>query len=530
MQKKINAQRAASLIKNNDTIAISGFAFGFGFAEEIVNAVEKRFLSEGEPHSLTLIFGSGCGDAGKSNAGLDHFAHEGMVKRIIAGHIGLARKLSQMIFENKIEAYNLPQGTVTHLFREIAAGRPGVITHVGLETYVDPKLDGGRMNTATTEDYVKLIDFEGEKKLFYPSIPINVAIIRGTTADEFGNLSADKEGVLLEAMPIAQATKNSGGIVIAQAEKMGVRGSLDPRNILVPGIMVDAVVIALPNTQHMNFGTPYDPSFTGDLRLPTNAIQPMPQSVRRVIAKRCAMELSVDSTINLGIGVPEGIAQIANEEGTGNRLVMTIEAGAVGGIPGSGFDLGASANVEAIIGQPNIFDYYDGGGLDQAFLGLAQADAQGNINVSKFNGRMVGCGGFINITQNTKKVIFCGTFTAGKSDITISEGQLTIHRDGTIHKFVKAVEQITFSGSYAKTQHQEVLYITERAVFQLGPKGLELTEIAPGIDLDLDILQRMDFSPLISKDLKIMDPSIFSEIVLPVDPNESGDSDCSNAS
>lgn len=514
MKKLITAEEAANLINDCTTVAINGFALGFGFPEEICQSIEKRFLTQQHPRDLTLVFGSGCGDSGKSNFGLEHFAHETMVKRVIGGHIGLSAKLSNMICENKIEAYNFPQGVVTHLFREIAGGRPGVLTHVGMETFVDPRVESAKMNDTTTEDLVSVVNINNSEKLFYKSFPIDAALIRGTTADENGNITIEKEGVALETLHIAEAAKNSGGIVIAQVERIAKEGTLNPLHVAIPGIMVDHVVVADADNHKMNSGNIYDPSFTGEIKVPVDLIPPMPLNVRKVIAKRCAAELKLDTVINLGIGVPEGVAAIALEEKISDRLTMTIEAGAIGGIPGSGCDLGASRNLDAMIGQPNIFDFYDGGGLDIAFLGLAQADRQGNINVSKFNGRTVGCGGFINISQNTKKVVFCGTFTAGKSDIFVENNELHIVQDGQYHKFVQNVEQITFSGSYANKTRQEILYVTERAVFKLTEKGIELIEIAPGIDLQKHILDKMDFKPIISDKIKTMDWQIFSNSLL----------------
>lgn len=514
MAKIISAKEAAALIKDGDTVGINGFAFGFGFAEEVAEAIEERYIQEAHPANLDLIFASGCGDGGRSGRGMEHFAREGMVERITAGHVGLAKNFSRMIFENKVKAYNLPQGVVTHMFRAAAGGRPGVITHVGLKTFADPRLEGGKMNDITTEELVQVVEINGKEQLFYPSRPLQVGLIRGTYADEAGNISVKKEGVLLETQYIAQAARNSGGIVIAQVEYITTKGSIPPTEVVIPGIMVDYIVIAKKENHKMNFGTDYNPSFTGEVRKPLSHMARMPMGVRKVIAKRCAYELEKNTTINLGIGMPEGVAAIASEEGIGGELTMTIEAGAIGGIPGSGFDLGAAANVEAIIGQPGIFDYYDGGGLDQTFLGLAQADRKGNINVSKFNGRMVGCGGFVNISQNTKKVIYCGTFTAGKSNVEVKDGKLNIIEDGTFIKFVEQVEQVSFSGEYANETGQEILYVTERAVFRLAPEGMELIEIAPGVDLEKDILAKMEFRPLIASDLKIMDERFFTEEAL----------------
>lgn len=522
MTKLTSAAEAVKHIKDGDTIGINGFAFGFGFAEEVFQALEARFLEEGHPRDLTLVFPSGCGDGGKGEQtfGLDHVAHEGMVKRVIAGHVGLAKKFSAMINENKFAAYNFPQGVVVHLYRAIAGGKPGVLTSVGLKTFADPRVEGGKMNQAASEeDFVEVVGINGRDYLFYRSIPIDVAIIRGTVGDEFGNITVEKEGVLLETLHIAEAAKNSGGIVIAQVKEVAQRGTLHPQDIYVPGIMTDYLVKAAPENHKMNCSIDYDPSFTGEVKVPVSSLPPMKMSPRKIIAKRCAMELKLDTTINLGIGVPEGVAMIALEEGIGDRLTMTIEAGAIGGVPGAGHNLGAATNVEVLIGQPNLFDYYDGGGLDTTYLGLAQADAKGNINVSKFNGRMVGCGGFVNISQNTKNVIFCGTFTAGKSEIEVADGKLNIIKDGEHVKFIKQVEQITFSGDYAVETGQRVLYVTERAVFELREEGLTLIEIAPGIDLQKHVLDKMEFEPRIAEDLKTMDSVIFQDQVMNIKGN-----------
>ncbi len=513
MNKLTTAREAVNQIKDGDTVGVNGFSFGFGFPEELAIALEERFLETGHPRDLTLVFASGCGNGGHTEHtfGLDHFAHDGMVKKIVAGHVGLARRLSEMINQNKIAAYNFPQGVVSHLFRAAAGGRPGVLTTVGLETFADPRVEGGKMNALADEELVEVVNFDDKDYLLYKSIPIDVALIRGTKGDESGNITVTDEGVLLETLHMAQAAHNNGGIVIAQVKDLAQRGSLHAREIYVPGIMVNDIVQAKPENHKMNCIIDFDPSYSGDLKKPVSQIEPMKMTPRKVIAKRCAKELKPDSTINLGIGVPEGVAMIALEEGVGDRLTMTVEAGAIGGVPGGGHTLGVSTNVETLIGQPNLFDFYDGGGLDSTFLGLAQADKDGNINVSKFNGRMVGCGGFVNISQNTKDVVFCGTFTAGKSDIRVEDGKLNIVKDGPHNKFINKVEQITFSGDYARKTGQKVLYVTERCVFELRPEGLTLTEIAPGVDLQKDILDRMEFKPLIAEDLKEMDADIFKD-------------------
>lgn len=512
MNKVITAYEAAQLINDQARVAINGFGFGFGFPEELAKSIETRFLESGKPEHLRLMFASGCGDGEYGNFGLNHFAHDGLVEQVIGGHLGLAHAFSDQIRTNQFAAYNFPQGVITHLFRAISGGKPGIVTKVGLETFADPRVEGGKMNALAQKDLVEVMKVHDQDYLFYPSQQINVALIRGTTADEDGNISIEHEGVKLETYHIAAAAKSCGGIVIAQVERLTKKGTLKPLAVEIPAALVDYIVVAEPENHMMNVNTLYNPSFSGEVVAPLATMKALPMDIRKVIAKRCACELKLDTVINLGIGVPEGIAAIAVEEGISDRLTMSVEAGAIGGIPGGKCNLGASANVEALVGQPNIFDFYDGGGLDIAFLGLAQCDAQGNINVSKFKGKMVGCGGFVNITQNTRDVVFCGSFTAGKSDIRIVDGKLQIIEDGPYTKFVEKVEQITFSGSYATKSGQHVLYVSERAVFELRDAHMVLTEIAPGVDLQKDILDKMDFMPEIAKDLKLMDACIFQDV------------------
>ena len=511
MSKIISGQQAAELIKDGDTVALSGFAGVSCFPEEVCIGIENRFLETGHPQDLTLMYGSGTGDSGASNKGMDHFAYPEMVKCILAGHVGLAKRMSSLIRENKIAAYNIPQGVVTHLFRAIGGGRIGALTHVGLGTFADPRLEGCKMNELAKEDIVEFLEIDGKEQLLYKSRPIQVGIIRGTTADEIGNLTIEKESVVTETLQVAQAAKNSGGIVIAQVERLAQRGSLNPKSVIVPGIMIDYIVVASKENHRMSALTEYNPAYAGEIRIPQTAIEKMDMSLRKVIAKRCAQELTKGSIINLGFGVPDGVAAVALEEGINDDLNMIIESGAIGGVPAGGLNIGASTNADAFLPQPAIFDYFDGGGLDLTFLGLAQADRFGNINVSKFSGRAVGSGGFVNITQNAKKVIFCGTFTAGKSQIEITNNGLNIIEDGNMVKFVNDVEQVTFSGKYAVKTNQPVLYITERAVFELTENGLMLTEIAPGVDLQKHILDKMEFAPIISESLKLMDLAVFTD-------------------
>jgi propionate CoA-transferase len=508
MKKLMSSHDAIALIKSGDTVAVGGF-IGCGHPEELTIKISECFLKNGVPNNLTLVYAAGQGDS--KERGLNHLGLEGLVSKVIGGHWGLAPKLAKLAIENKIQAYNLPQGVISHLYRDIAAGKPGTITHVGLKTFVDPRIDGGKLNDITKEDIVKVIEIEDKEYLFYKAFPINVTLIRATYADINGNATMEKEAVTLDGLSMAQAAKNSGGIVILQVEKIVASGSLDPRKVKIPGILVDAIVIGKPENHMQTFAEEYNPSYNGEIKMAVDNLLPSKLDERKIISRRAAMELIPNAITNLGIGMPEGISMVANEEGIGGDMKLTLESGPIGGIPAGGLSFGAATNPESIIDQSNQFDFYDGGGLDVAFLGLAQCDAAGNINVSKFGPKIAGCGGFINITQNSKKVVFCGTFTAGGLSIEIQNGKINILKEGRTDKFVKAVEQITFSGEYAVDVAQPVLYITERAVFELSDKGLVLTEIAPGVDLDKDILAHMAFKPEVSENLILMDDRIFSE-------------------
>ena len=516
--KVVSAAEAVRLIHDGDTVATGGFV-GIGFAEEIAVALEARFVQSqeetghGAPQNLTLVYAAGQGDG--QNRGLNHLGHSGLVRRVIGGHWGLVPTLQQLAINNQIEAYNLPQGVITHLFRDIAAGKPGTLTHVGLDTFVDPLHGGGKINSRTLEDIVSRLSIDGKDYLFYKAFPIHVGIIRATTADPDGNLSMEREALTLEALAIAMAARNSGGIVIAQVERLAERNTLHPRSVKVPGVLVDAVVVATNPANHMQtFIEAYNPAYSGEIRVPMNLIEPMALTERKVIARRAALELKPNHVVNLGIGMPEGVATVAAEEKMFDLLTLTAEPGVIGGIPAGGLSFGAAINAQAVIDQPNQFDFYDGGGLDVAVLGLAQADAQGNLNVSKFGERLAGAGGFINISQNAKKVVFVGTFTTGELQCKVQNGQLQIQHEGTQRKFVTQVEHRTFSARESRKRGQQVLYVTERCVFQLSgtyeAPTLELIELAPGLDLQRDVLALMDFAPLISPHLKPMDAALFA--------------------
>lgn len=397
------------------------------------------------------------------------------------------------------------------MYRDIAAHNVGTITNVGLYTFVDPRNEGGKLNERTKEDLVKVIDVDGEEQLLYKSFPINVAFIRGSYADEFGNVTVHREIGPLDVTAMAQACKNSGGKVIVQVEKIVAGGSLDPKLVKIPGIYVDSLVIGSVDDNMQCLGMPYDGALTGEFRIPVDAIPSIPMDAKKVIARRAAMELPKDAIVNLGTGVPEKIANVAAEEGISDNMCLTVEAGSIAGVPYGGTQFGAAANSMAILEHNVQFDFYQGGGLDIAFLGLAETAPNGDLNVSKFGIRLAGAGGFIDITQNAKKVCYCGTFTAKGLQTECKDGKLVITQEGSKKKFVKEVEQITFSGKYANKVHQPVLYITERAVFELRPEGVTLVEIAPGIDLQTQVLDQMDFKPAVAKDLKVMDERIFRD-------------------
>jgi len=508
--KIMTAQEAVQLIDSDKVLVNEGFV-GNAIAEELLVELGKRYEETGLPKNMTLFYSAGQGEGGEGLKGVNHLAKEGLLKRTIGGHWNLAPKLQQMAMENKMEAYNFPQGVIAQMYRDVAAKRP-TISRVGVKTFVDPRLDGGRINDVTKEEIVHVMEIDGEEYLKYDHCNLDYAFIRGTFADENGNISMEKECVDLGVLAIAEAVKNCGGTVFAQVERVVKNGTLNPRYVRVPAILVDVVIPVSDAAYHMQtYGTQYDPALSGEIIVPLKAQAPPKMNIRKLIARRCAMELTKDAIVNLGIGMPEIVAAVANEEGIADTMTLTIESGPVGGVPLSGLNFGATTNPDVILDEAAIFDFYDGGGLDTAYLGLAECDRSGNINVSKFGPKIAGCGGFINITQNAKKVIFCGTFTAGGLDVKAADGKLEIIKEGRIKKFVEKVQHVTFSGERARDLGQNVLYITERVVFGMTDEGIMITEIAPGIDLQKDVLDHIEFECAVSKDLKLMDERIFKD-------------------
>ena len=503
--KIVSAAEAAALIKDGDTVTTSGFV-GIGVPDELLSALEARFVDTGAPRDLTLFFAAGQGD-GKTR-GLNRLGHEGLLKRVIGGHWGLIPKIAELAITGKIEGWNLPQGCISQLYRDIAAGKPGMLSGVGLETFVDPRNGGGAINDISLEPQVKLIEIDGQEVLFYPARRLTVALLRGTTADEAGNVTMEREALTIDNLAQAMAVRNSGGVVIVQVERVAKAHTLAAREVHIPGILVDAVVVSKPENHLQTYRTAFSQAFTNRIRPPQGEIAAMPLDARKVIARRCAFELPVNGVVNLGIGMPEGVASVAAEEGLLDHLTLTAEPGVIGGQPASGLDFGAAVNTDGVIPQNNQFDLYDGGGLDMACLGLAQADGHGNVNVSRFGARLAGAGGFINISQNARALVFAGTFTAIGLDVAVSEAGVEIRREGQQRKFLMDVEQITFSGTRAARLGQPVLYVTERCVFELTAKGLKLLEVAPGIDIERDVVALMDTPPII-EDVIQMDARIF---------------------
>lgn len=506
MSKEISAAEAVACIKSGSVLAVDGFV-GSACPEELLIALEKRFLETGEPRGLTVWASTGSGDT--RGKGLDRLHHNGIIDRLVVSYLNLNRKLQERLVDNEMEGFLLPLGVMVQLYREIAAGRPGLVTHVGLGTFVDPRHGGGRVNARTEGDIVKVVELEGREWLLYPSFKPDAGLLRGSTADEDGNISMDREIATFQGPSFAQAVHNSGGTVIAQVEKVVPRGTLHPRRVVIPAHLVDHVVVSRPENHRQTFQVAYSPVFAGDERVDVAAMEPMPLDIRKLVGRRAAMELRRGDVVNLGVGYPEFVATVAREEGAGQLFTLTVESGSTGGFPAYGLSFGAATNATSVIDHTYQFDFYDGGGLDITFVGLAQMDRLGNVNVSRLANRVPGIGGFFNVTQSADRVVFCGQFTAGETDIVIEDGRLVIRKDGDVTKFVEAVEQITFNAGVALGRGQTVMAVTERAVFRIGPEGPVLAEIAPGVDLERDVLARMDFRPAVAPDLREMPRALF---------------------
>jgi len=508
MSKVKTMSEALDLIKDGAVVATTGFVH-WALPDEIFKGIEDRFLETGHLANLECVF---TGSAGLNGTGYDRLGHKGLIGKVITGHIGLTPRIPELINNNECQAYNFPLGVIAELFRCSTQGRKGLMTKVGLRTFVDPRLEGGKMNAVTTEDLVKVVEFDGEEWLYYPTPKFDIAIIRATTADQFGNLSIEHESGRLDPKNVAMAVRAAGGKVIAQVKYIS-DSKLPAASVEIPGYFVDAVVESKePEKYHrMTTNIFFDKKYCGMMDAPVDALKPLPLNVRKVIARRCAMELTPASLVNLGIGIPELVATVAGEEGFAQEMTLTSEDGIVGGMPGSGDLFGAGLNASATVTMPEIFDIYNGGNLDLAVLGLAEVNQKGDNNVGKFGPKIPGCGGFINISQSTPKVVFCGAFTAGGTKYEIGNGELHVTQEGKAKKFVKEVQQVTYSGEYGASVGQKVLYVTERAVFELTKDGLMLIEKAPGVDLQKDILDQMEFAPIISPDLKDMDARIFRE-------------------
>lgn len=502
----LTARQAVELIDSEDTLAICGAGGGIADPAVLIEALHDRYCETAQPKDLTLWFASGLGD--RADRGISPLAQKGLVKRAIGGHWGQSPRICEMAEREEIEAYNFPQGVMAQLVRSSAAGHPGLLSHVGLGTFIDPRQQGGKLNETTKEDLIRLMEIDGKEWLFYPAIPIDVCFIRATTVDEEGYASMEDEITYMDILATAQAVHNNGGLVILQAKRLVKSGSIHPRQVKIPGYLVDVIVIN-PEQEQLYNGS--DRFFSGDYIAVEGETSPLPLNQRKVVARRALMEVAPGNVGNVGVGIADGIGMVAREEGIGEEFTLTVETGPIGGATAQGIFFGASVNSRALLDMPAQFDFYDGGGLEVAFLSFAEMDQEGNANVHKFNGKIMGTGGFVNICAGSKKVVLCGTLRAGGLKTEVANGKITITQEGKFEKMIPQCQEITFSAKQALKQGQEVVYITERAVFKLTDQGVMLTEIAPGVDLEKDIIAQMGFRPLISEDLKTMDERIFKE-------------------
>ncbi|MCC7021582.1 MAG: hypothetical protein IT338_02075 [Thermomicrobiales bacterium] len=512
--KVISLAEAAGLIDSGATVSVSSSS-GLGCPDAMLQAIGERFAERGEPRDLTMIHPIAAGDM-YGIAGIDHLARPGQIKRIVAGSYPSgpssmeSPRIWQLVDSDAIEAYNLPSGVMFQMHADAAAGRPGVLTRVGLDTFVDPRRQGGRMNAVTREPLVEVVEFAGEEWLFYRAIPIDVAIVRGTTADEEGNISFEHEGAYLGALDQALAARNNGGIVIAQVARVTAAGSIPPQQVRIPSTLVDWVVVALDQMQTTQTG--YDPAISGEIRRPPGEFEIAEWGLEKIVARRAAMELRSGEAVNLGFGISALVPRVLLEEGLDGAVTWVIEQGAVGGMPLLGFQFGCAANAQAIMPSPAQFTYFQGGGFDRCLLSFLQIDPEGNVNVSRLRGKphvTAGAGGFIDITTSARNIVLSGMYAAGRQRIEVRDGTLRIEEDAKVAKFVPEVDHVTLSGRMARERGQQVTIVTERCVIRLLDAGLTVTEIAPGVDLERDVLARVPISLRVSDDLREMDGRLF---------------------
>lgn len=508
----LTAEEAVKLIPDGATVATVGMTL-ISAAETVLKEIERSFLEKNTPRDLTLVHSCGQSDRDR---GIQHFAHEGLLKKIVGGHWGLQPKIMEMISENKIFAYCFPQGQFAQLYRSMAGGEPGKISKVGLGTFIDPRMGGGKMNDITQNepDMVDIVTIDGEEYMRYKPIPLDAVIIRGTKVDELGNLTTDEECMQLEVFSAVLAAKKFGGKVIAQAKHLVKAGTLHPKQVIVPGVFIDAVVLCDdPQEDHRMTHSFYeDPAYCGDIREPDAAPSPQPLSLRKVIGRRAAMEIRENDILNVGTGIPnDTVGSVIAEEGVGGDVTLTVESGIYGGLPLGGVDFGIAKNCYALVRHDDQFDFYNGAGVDVTFMGAGEMDAEGNVNATKLGPRPTGAGGFIDITRNAKHVVFCSTFTGKGLACSFEDGRLKIDQEGSLKKMVKNIQQVSYNGKLARERGQKMHFVTERAVFELRAEGPVLTEIAPGVDLKKNILEQMEFTPVIAGDLKEMNPALFCE-------------------
>ncbi|EPW4761589.1 acyl CoA:acetate/3-ketoacid CoA transferase [Escherichia coli] len=507
----LSAQEAVNYIPDEATLCVLGAGGGILEATTLITALADKYKQTQTPRNLSIISPTGLGD--RADRGISPLAQEGLVKWALCGHWGQSPRISELAEQNKIIAYNYPQGVLTQTLRAAAAHQPGIISDIGIGTFVDPRQQGGKLNEVTKEDLIKLVEFDNKEYLYYKAIAPDIAFIRATTCDSEGYATFEDEVMYLDALVIAQAVHNNGGIVMMQVQKMVKKATLHPKSVRIPGYLVDIVVVDPDQTQ-LYGGAPVNRFISGDFTLDDSTKLSLPLNQRKLVARRALFEMRKGAVGNVGVGIADGIGLVAREEGCADDFILTVETGPIGGITSQGIAFGANVNTRAILDMTSQFDFYHGGGLDFCYLSFAEVDQHGNVGVHKFNGKIMGTGGFIDISATSKKIIFCGTLTAGSLKTEITDGKLNIVQEGRVKKFIRELPEITFSGKIALERGLDVRYITERAVFTLKEDGLHLIEIAPGVDLQKDILDKMDFTPVISPELKLMDERLFIDAAM----------------